>query len=353
MGFGQIGNWADVHATITVFGEKAHAKIFDFVAGTSDEKTVQLTAKMHKAIAIIQFKVESQIISRHPEWKMADRLLLDKVDYERGTVTLGDKEYVMKSCDFPTIDPKDPTRLTEGEVDLLKKLHRSFVVCEKLQRHMRFLLDVGSLYKISNNTLLFHGCTPLNADGSLKEVDVYGKTYKGKALYDVLDHHVREAFFDEDPEVRKHRRDLLWWLWLGEGSPLFAKSKMATFELYLIADKAARKEVKNSFYSLLEDEQVMNGILADFGMDPATSRMVCGHVPVKVKDGEDPVKCGGKVVIIDGGMSRAYQSKTGVAGFTLVKDEKGARLATHHAFVGEKAAVATDAALESDWRELG
>ncbi|MFR3273589.1 MAG: fructose-bisphosphatase class III [Slackia sp.] len=197
---------------------------------------------------------------------------------------------------FPTVDPNDPYRLTPEEEEVMQRLEQAFVNCEKLQCHMRFFLEAGSLYKVHNGNLLFHACVPLNADGSLMETEVFGEKYKGRALYDVMERYVRAGFFDSDPEMRKRGRDLMWYLWLGQGSPLFAKSKMATFELYLIADKAARKEVKNPFYTFLNDEAVMAGIFEDFGLDPKTSRIVCGHVPVKVKDGEDPVKCGGRVL---------------------------------------------------------
>ena len=233
---------------------------------------------------------------------------------------------------FPTIDPKDPYALTPAEQDVMERLVSAFTGCEKLRRHMQFFLEAGSLYKVHNGNLLFHACVPLNADGSLKEVDVYGKTYKGRALYDVMERHVRAAFFSRDEEERRRGRDMLWYLWLGQGSPLFAKSKMATFELYLIADKAARKEVKNPFYTLIDDEAVVSNIFRDFGLDPETSHIICGHVPVKVKDGEDPVKCGGKVIMIDGGFSKAYQPTTGIAGYTLISNSYGFILAAHEPF---------------------
>ena len=215
---------------------------------------------------------------------------------------------------------------------------------------MRFFLKTGSLYKIDNGNLLFHACVPLNADGSLKEVDVFGKKLKGRALYDEMERWVRIAFFDEDAEMRKRGADMLWYLWLGEGSPLFAKSKMATFELYLIADKAARKEVKNPFYALLDNEDVFAGIFRDFGLDPETSHIICGHVPVKVKDGEDPVKCNGKVIMIDGGFSKAYQSTTGIAGYTLISNSHGFVLAAHEPLESAQAAVERELDIHSSRR---
>ena len=194
---------------------------------------------------------------------------------------------------------------------------------------MQFMLDVGSLYTIYNGNLLFHACVPLNPDGSLKEVDVFGTIYKGRALFDIFDQYVRDAFYSPDSELRKRGKDLIWYMWLGAGSPLFAKSKMATFEIYLVADKAARKEVKNPFYTLFDEEAVFDGIFEDFGLDPKTAHIVCGHVPVKVKDGEDPVKCNGKVFTIDGGFSSAYQGTTGIAGFTLIYSSQGYFLDAH------------------------
>ena len=280
------------------------------------------------------------------------RNLLHRIDYAAGTVELDGVVHELTDKVFPTIDPADPYRLTPEEERVVEQLCAAFTGCERLQRHIALFLEAGSLYTICGDTLLFHACVPLEADGSLKQVEFFGNTYAGRSLFDAVDGYVRAAFQATDPAERKRGLDLLWYLWLGEGSPLFAKSKMATFELYLIADKAARKEVKNSFYSLLEDEQVMNGILEDFGMDPATSRMVCGHVPVKVKDGEDPVKCGGKVIIIDGGMSRAYQPTTGIAGFALAKGPEGVRLATLEPFAGKQEAIDGDLELGASWRVL-
>ena len=308
---------------------------------------LEMNVKIQKAMAIIQFKVEAQLIDENPGFGLEGRKLLDKIDYERGTVMLGGIEYELTDTVFPTVDLADPYRLTPEEEDVMQRLEQAFTGCEKLQRHMRFFLDAGSLYKICNGNLLFHACVPLNADGSLMETEVFGETYKGRALYDVMERYVRAAFDDADPELAKRGRDLLWYMWLGEGSPLFAKSKMATFELYLIAEKEARKEVKNSFYSYLDDERVMGGIFEDFGMDPETSRIVCGHVPVKVKDGEDPVKCGGRVLTIDGGFSKAYQPTTGIAGYTLISNSYGFVLAAHEPLESMRAAVVNELDIHS------
>ena len=310
----------------------------------------EMNIKIQKAMAIIQFKVEGALIDENPGFGLESRKLLDRIDYEKGTVMVDGVEYELTDKLFPTVDPADPYRLTPEEEDVMERLEQAFVGCEKLQRHMRFFLDAGSLYKISNNTLLFHACAPLNPDGTLKEVEVFGEKYKGKALYDTLEKYVRAAFFDEDPEIRKRGRDLMWWLWLGEGSPLFAKSKMATFELYLIEEKDARKEVKNPFYNLLDEERVVDGIFEDFGMDPKKSRIVCGHVPVKVKDGENPVKCGGKVLTIDGGFSRAYQPTTGIAGFTLISNSYGFILAAHEPLKSTQVAIENEVDIHSSRR---
>ena len=308
---------------------------------------LEMNVKIQKAMAIIQFKVEGKLIDENPGFGLEGRKLLDKIDYERGTVLLDGIEYELTDTVFPTVDPADPYRLTPEEEDVVQRLEQAFTGCEKLQRHMRFFLETGSLYKVYNGNLLFHACVPLNDDGSLMETDVFGEKYRGRALYDVMERYVRAAFDDADPELAKRGRDLLWYMWLGEGSPLFAKSKMATFELYLIAEKEARKEVKNPFYAYLDDERVMAGIFEDFGMDPDASRIVCGHVPVKVKDGEDPVKCGGRVLTIDGGFSKAYQPTTGIAGYTLISNSYGFVLAAHEPLESTRAAVENELDIHS------
>ena len=319
--------------------------------GLSPEE-YDLNVKIQKAMAIIQFKVEAQLIDENPSFGLEDRKLLHRINRKTNTVEVDGTEYALTDTVFPTVDWDDPYRLTDEEEAVMQSLVEAFVDCEKLQRHMALFLEKGSLYKIQNNTLMFHACVPLNDDGSLRETDIYGEKLKGRALFDAVDRYVRAAFDDADPEVQKKGADLLWYLWLGVGSPLFAKSKMATFELYLIAEKEARKEVKNAFYRLYEDEDVVNGIFEDFGMNAEKARIVCGHVPVKVKDGEDPVKCGGKVVVIDGGMSAAYRKTTGIAGFTLISNEDGVTLATHQPFAGTQAAIEEHAELESSFRPL-
>lgn len=303
------------------------------------ERELLMNVRIQKAMAIIQFKVEAELIDKYPSFNLKDRKLLDKIDYERGVVTLDGTEYELTDKVFPTVDPDNPYALTPEEENVMRRLEQAFIGSEKLQRHMRYLLKVGSLYKIFNNNLMFHACVPLNDDGSLMEVDIFGEKYKGRALYDVLETKVRDAFTSFDKDLREKGRDLLWYMWLGQGSPLFAKSKMATFELYLIADKAARKEEKNAFYKLMNDESVIDNIFRDFSMDPECSHMVCGHVPVKVKEGEDPVRCNGKVFTIDGGFSKAYQPTTGIAGYTLISNSYGFVLAAHEPFESMNAAI--------------
>ena len=282
-----------------------------------------LTVKVQKAMAIIEFKVEAKIIARNPSFHMEDRNLLGAIDFARGTIDIDGVTYPLADTVLPTVDPAHPLELTPAEASVVESLQKAFTGCERLQEHMRTLLDKGSMYRIENNVLMFHACVPLNPDGSLLAVNLFGKTYKGRALFDAIDGYVRDAFAASDARTRQRGADLLWYLWLGQGSPLFAKSKMATFEIYFVNDKNAKKESRNAFYTLYEDKRVLDGIFRDFGMDPAGARIVCGHVPVKVSSGENPLKCGGVVIDIDGGMSKPYQSKTGIAGFALVSDGRG------------------------------
>lgn len=319
-------------------------KVFD-VKGTSDYNTLEkeLGRKMHKAIAIIQFKLEGQLLRRRKEFHMEDRCLLHRIDPEKGTVTLADgKEYPMTDMNFPTIDWENPYELTDGENDVMERLEAAFRNCEKLQNHMRLLLDKGGLYKIYNGNLLFHGCIPLNEDGSLKEIEVYGDTYKGRELYDVLESYVRRAFFAVDPEEQSKGRDILWFIWASPSSPLFGKDKMTTFERYFIADKETHKEVKGAYYRLLENEEVVDEMLREFGLDPQNGHIINGHVPVHQGDGESPVKCDGKVIVIDGGFCKAYQKVTGIAGYTLIYNSYGLILTAHEPFASTEKAVSEE-----------
>lgn len=288
--------------------------------------------KVQKAMAIIQYKVEGQLIDENPSFGLEDRKLLHHIDYERGVVTIDGIEHELTDKVFPTVDPSDPYRLTPGEEEVLAYLQKTFVECENLQRHIRMFLDQGGLYAISGNALMFHACVPLNPDGSLMEVNLFGESLKGKALFDSIDQHVRNAFSNTDPAKAKQGRDLLWYLWLGAGSPLFGKSKMATFERYVVESKEARAEEKNAFYRLQDDKAVHDLIFKDFGMNPETSYLACGHVPVKIKDGESPVRCEGRHFNIDGGFSEAYQPTTGIAGLTLIDQDGKLTIAEHQPF---------------------
>ena len=309
----------------------------------------ELGRKMHKAIAIIQFKLEGQLLRRHREFQMDDRCLLHRIDPQKGTITMPDgKEYELLDKNFPTVDWKHPYELTEGEKDVMERLTSGFKNCEKLQNHMRLLLDKGGLYKTYNGNLLFHGSIPLNEDGTFKEVQIYGKTYQGKALYDILEAYVRRAFYAVDKEERRKGCDILWYIWAGPNSPLFGKDKMSTFERYFIADKETHKEKKNAYYQLLENEEVVNSMLKEFGLDPAEGHIINGHVPVHQSNGESPVKCNGKVIVIDGGFSKAYRKVTGIAGYTLIYNSYGLILSAHQPFTSAEAAVSEETDIVSN-----
>lgn len=312
-------------------------------------KDLSLDMKMHKAMAIIQFKLEGQIIRRHPEFGMDDRLLLDKIDYEKKTVLVEGKEYAMKDTDFPTVNPANPYELTPEEEQVIERIRQAFVKCEKLQTHVRFLYSKGGLYKVHNSNLLYHGCVPMDEEGRFSKVNIYGKEYSGKALYDVLDHYARKGYYsNQDIREKQKGQDILWYIWTGPNSPVFGKDKMTTFERYFIADKETHVETKNSYYRLLDKDEVINRILVEFGLDTQHSHIVNGHVPVELKKGESPIRCGGKLLIIDGGFSRAYQSKTGIAGYTLVANSHGMRLVAHEPFESMEAAVQKESDIFSD-----
>lgn len=312
-------------------------------------KDLSLDMKIHKAISIIQFKLEGQVIKKHPEFEMDDRLLLDKIDYEKKTVMVYGKEYHMNDVDFPTVDPADPYNLTPDEEQVMARIQQAFVKCEKLQRHVRFLFSNGGLYKVHNSNLLYHGCVPMDEKGNFKAVDVDGKRYRGKELYDILDNYARKGYYSKnDPAGMRRAQDYIWYIWAGPNSPVFGKDKMATFERYFIEDKETHKEIKNSYYSLLDNEEVLNRILEEFGLDTHKSHIINGHVPVELKKGESPIKCDGKLLIIDGGFSKAYQSKTGIAGYTLVANSHGMRLVAHEPFESTEAAILHESDIFSD-----
>ena len=311
-------------------------------------KELEMDIKMNKAISIIQFKVEGQIIRKNPEYHLEDRNLLHHIDYEKGTIEIDGKTYEMLDTNFPTVDPKDPYALTKEEEDVMERLEQAFLNCEKLQRHMAFLLNKGGLYKVYNNNLLYHGCVPLDEDGSLKSVTLYGKTYKGKSWYEVLESYVRKGFYAVDETEKERGKDIMWYIWLNENSPLFGKNKMATFERLFIADKETHEEVKNPYYRYLENEEVVDSILKEFGLEGDEIHIINGHVPVKAKKGESPIKCNGKVLVIDGGFSKAYQSQTGIAGYTLVYNSYGLLLIAHEPFESAEAAVQKESDIHSE-----
>ena len=310
-------------------------------ASLLDEKTLRLTAQMHKAIAVIQFKVESQIIAKHPEWKMNDRCLFEHVDYQNGTIDLQGKTYKMSSCSFPTINPAAPSELSPEEEILISKLHHSFSVCEKLHKHIRVMLQHGCMYGIYNNNLLFHASCPLNEDGSLKEVEIYpGKKYSGRALMHHTGMQIRTAFQqDSAPEERDYAIDYFLYLWCGPDSPLFDKSIMATFERYFIADKETHVEEKGYYFKLRDNEEVIDHILDAFGVVGSNRHIINGHVPVRTLKGENPIKANGKLMVIDGGFSKAYHNETGIAGYTLVYHSRGFQLVQHEPFTSTEDAI--------------
>ena len=310
-------------------------------SGEIDDKTRRLTAQMHKAITMIQFKVEAAIINRHPEWNMQDRILLNKIDYDRGVCVIDGKEYAMKSCCFPTVSPADPCKLTPEEQALIDKLTHSFTVNEKLHKHIRLMLTHGSLYTIINDNLLFHASVPLNPDGSLKEVELYkGLKFSGRELMNRIDRVVRSAFQnDTESNYKNFAIDYFLYLWCGRDSVLFDKSKMATFERYFLKDKETYKEEKGNYFKLRDDEKVCDNILDAYGVTGRMRHIINGHVPVHVVSGENPIKANGKLMVIDGGFSQAYHKETGIAGYTLVYHSRGFQLVQHEPFTSTEVAI--------------
>lgn len=313
-----------------------------FAIKTPEEKadiSLALQQRMHKAISVIQFKIEGKLAMENPEFGMDGRRLLERIDYDTMQVKIGQKQYALLDTIFPTIDPSDPYALTEKEQNVMERLTRAFKNCEKLQKHVKFLLKQGSLYKVYNGNLLYHGCMPMNGDGTLMEVPVYGTYYQGKELYDVLEQYVRKAFFSMEDQEKERGKHILWFLWSAPGSPLYGRSQMATFERYLIEDKETHREVKNAYYTLLERKETAELILKEFGLEGDSPRIINGHVPIHQKEGESPVKCEGKVLIIDGGFSRPYHRETGIAGYTLIYNSYGMSLAAHEPFETTEIAI--------------
>ncbi len=310
-------------------------------SSVNDEKTLRLTAQMHKAIAIIQFKLENQLFERHPSWNMQKRNLFKHIDYEKGTIDLDGKTYKLTSCFFPTIDPQTPNSLTKEETMLMRKLHHTFMVSEKLGKHIRTLLQHGCMYTIINNNLLFHASCPLCDDGTLKEVEIYpGRRYSGRALMHNTGMMIRTAFqSDSDTGERQYAIDYFLYLWCGTDSPLFDKSKMATFERYFIKEKETHAEEKGNYFKLRDNEEVVDHILDAFGVSGPNRHIINGHVPVRAAKGENPIKAGGKLMVIDGGFSRAYHNETGIAGYTLVYHSRGFQLVQHEPFTSAEDAI--------------
>ena len=293
----------------------------------------ELAAKMHKMISIIQFKIEGQEIRKHPEYHLEHRNLLETVDFEKGTVMVDGVEYPMRDMNLPTVDPKDPYKLTEEEEEVMIALESSIINSDKLQKHINYMFTHGALFKIMNNNLLYHGCMIFNERGNFKSVEIEGKKYKGAAYMRKLDQMIRDAR-GKQPEGRTSAEAaaIMWYLWLSEDSPLFGKDKMTTFERYFIADKATHKETKVPYYKLIDKEETAVKILKDFGLDPETGRILNGHVPVKLVKGETPIKANGKIFIIDGGISKAYHKTTGIAGYTAIMTSKHMYLAEHQTY---------------------
>ncbi len=316
--------------------------------GDIDEKNKQLIAKMHKAVTVLQLKAEADIIQKHPEWNMQERCLLNNLDLQRNICTIDGKEYTMTSCSFPTIATSQPSEMTQAERELMKKLHHSFRASEKLRRHINALLAHGSMYKICNGNLLFHASVPLNDDGSLKDVEMFGVKYKGKALMDRIGQVIREAFQQDTPDdYRNYSRDYFLYLWCGKDSPLFDKAKMATFERYFIQDKDTHREEKGNYFLMRDDENVCDHILDAFGVKGEKRHIINGHVPVHASRGENPIKANGKLMVIDGGFSQAYHATTGIAGYTLIYHSRGFQLIQHEPFTNTKDAIQREADIRS------
>lgn len=318
-----------------------------FAVENSDEEEASTLAKVHKAITVILMKLEGQLSARRPEFDMGERVFLDKIDYQKGTVRIDGKEYPLRDTAFPTVDPADPYALSEGERKTMEKLAFAFRSSEKLQRHTEFLFARGSMYRIYNGNLLYHGCIPLKPDGSFKEATLDGKAYSGKALYDALELWARKGRYSHSEREKAYGLDVMYFIWTNEKSPLYGKDKMTTFERYFLDDKVLYKEEKNSYYSLIEKPEVVRRLFAEFGIDYETGHIVNGHMPVKRKEGESPVHCGGKVIIIDGGFSAPYQKVTGIAGYTLVSDSRVLKIISHEPFVSTEEAIANERDIRS------
>jgi len=304
------------------------------------QKDQLLSARMHKAITVILFKLEGQKILRHPEYGMEDRLLLDKIDYANRCITIGGVTYPLEDCDFPTVDPADPYTLTEEENQVIDQLTASFRRSEKLQKHVRFLYSKGSMYLCYNGNLLFHGCIPMTADGKLMSFTIGGHERSGRDFLNYAEKAARKAYYDAPGSTeRQLGMDFLWWLWAGRNSPIFGRDRMTTFERRLIKDESAWTEPKNSYYALYQDPTVCDMLLKEFGLEGPHCHIINGHIPVKAKKGESPIKGGGKLVVIDGGFCKAYQPTSGIAGYTLIFNSWCFRIVSHQPFAGQQDAI--------------
>lgn len=302
------------------------------------EEIIQNT-KIHQAIAVIQFKLEAAIIERHPEFHLEHRLLLNKIDYENGTITIRGQEYPLLSTNFPTIDPTDPFKLTDDEQWIVDKLTEGFKNSGKLQKHISYLINKGSMYLTYNDNLLFHGCIPLNEDGSFMGMEIRGNYVYGHSLLDKFEDAVRKGFLYQNRSNNHKYLDLVWYLWTGPVSSLFGKDQMTTFERYYVEDKACHEEKKNAYYRMRNEVETCEKILAEFGLDPTKGHIINGHTPVKEKRGEDPIKADGRMLVIDGGFSKAYQGTTGLAGYTLLYNSFGMMLVSHQPFTSPQEAI--------------
>lgn len=304
------------------------------------ERKSQLMAQIHKAISIIQFKVEGEMSNRNPDFELSSRQLLDKIDYERGVINIEGEEYQLNDNYLPTIDKANPYALTKEEEEVIEKLEKYFVNSEKLQKHINFFFTNGSVFLKYNSNLLYHGCIPLDEDGELKEVELFGERVKGKKYLEKIEEIVRKAYLSKRRREEKEKyNDFLWYLWCGKNSPLFGKDAMKTFERYFIDDKVTHVEKKNPYYKYYNEENTCRKILLEFGLNPNISHIINGHVPVKTLKGEKPVKANGKLLIIDGGFSKAYQKETGIAGYTLIYNSYGLKIVAHEPFESVEKAV--------------
>lgn len=313
-------------------------KVYDYNKYIDTDK--KIISKIHKAISIIQFKLEGQIIKRHPEYKMNDRLLLDKIDYVNGKVRIGNKVYELNDKNFPTINRNDPYELSQEEQELIERLKESFMNSEKLKKHISFLYSKGSLYKIFNSNLLFHGCVPMETNGNFTEVEIMNRKLSGKDLFIFLDKMARRAFSEREKNESDDFSDIMWFLWCSYNSPLFGKDKAATFERYFIDDKETHVELKNPYYSLVENKDVCEKILKEFDViDDGESHIINGHVPVKEKKGESPIRADGKFLVIDGGFAKSYREQTGRAGYVLSYNSHGLLLSANEPFDSKDEAI--------------